>query len=339
MALVAAGGVFVVGFIAMGFHAAINDKGPEQKPSDTGANSIAQVTPMPPVPPVTPIVQAAAEPPKLIYVQPPPAAPAAPAPPSVVSGPANYVVFPAGASGEGFFEVAPPAASTGKDASGDHNGDRPQNERAGHTEVAFKPSTIGGGKAGPAIHMTYVMRPQIIPCALDTAMDSTVAGPFMCHTTQEVLSQDHVLLLPAGSQIVGSYKNDVKSGQNRLFAFSGSVLTEEGIPVPLDSQISDGMGRAGIEGEVDNHYVQRFGAAITLSLADSLLGIAQAMASKEGQTSLNLNSGSGVGGVANQILQSQINIPPTIYVQPGTIVGVFVDHPIDFSDAIKVGTR
>jgi len=35
---------------------------------------------------------------------------------------------------------------------------------------------LTGGKAGPAIRLTDVMMPQMIPCALDTAMDSTLTG-------------------------------------------------------------------------------------------------------------------------------------------------------------------
>jgi len=66
---------------------------------------------------------------------------------------------------------------------------------------------------------------------------------------------------------------------------------------------------------------------------------AETEVSKAGQTSLNLNSGGGVEQIAGQILQSQINIPPTIYVPPGAIVSLLIDHPIDFSDAIKATTR
>src|SRR5208283_1628152 len=187
--------------------------------------------------------------------------------------------------------------------------------------------------------LTYVMMPQMIPCALTTAMDSTLSGSIECHTTQDVLSPDHILLMPAGTLIVGTYQNNVRNGQRRLFAFAGSAITKEGIPVPLDSAIGDSLGRGGIPGDVDNHYGERFGAALLLTAAQAGASILQTEVSKQGQTALNLNSGGGVEGIAGQILQSQINIPPTISVPPGTIVSIVVDHPIDFSDAIKVTTR
>jgi len=320
----------------MGVIAALNDKGPEQKPADTGSSTIAQMTQAPPVPPVEPPAKAAEPaPPRIVYM-PAPTPPPAP-PPAVVAETVNYVKFPA-LAGEGFFEVPPPRTHDDKPAGGAGPGGSAAADAA-KTQVAFKPGTLIGGKAGPAIRLTYVLMPQLIPCALDTAMDSTLAGAIACHTTKDVLSPDHVLLMPAGTPVVGTYKNDVRTGQHRLFAFTGNAITREGIPVPLDSSVADGLGRAGIEGDVDNHYMERFGAAILLTVGESAMGVAQAEVSKSGQTSLNLNTGGGVSSVASQILQSQINIPPTITVPPGTVVSIVVDHPIDFSDALKVAAR
>jgi type IV secretory pathway VirB10-like protein len=43
--------------------------------------------------------------------------------------------------------------------------------------------------------------------------------------------------------------------------------------------------------------------------------------------------------LASQILQQTINMPPTIYVQPGAQISIMVDHPVDFSDALRVSPR
>jgi type IV secretion system protein VirB10 len=343
IALVAMG---AMGFIAAGINAAINDKSTTEKPIDTGSSSIAQVTPPPPIPPL--VEPKPAEPPatKIVYMP----VPAAQPPPqtSLVMPPVNFVQFPAGLGGEGFFDV--PAAVPRKDEAprvedSAHAGVPATDPATPKTEVAFKPSTVLGGKAGPAIRLTYVMMPQLIPCALDTAMDSTLAGAISCHTTQDVLSPDHVLLMPAGTVVMGTYKNDIKTGQNRLYAFSGNAITKEGIPVPLDSSVADSLGRAGIgppNAEVDHHYFERFGAAVLLSAVDAGVSLGQAELSRGSTTNLNFGStggGSGISSLGQQILQSQINIPPTISVPPGAIVSIVVDHPVDFSDAIKVAAR
>jgi len=169
-------------------------------------------------------------------------------------------------------------------------------------------------------------------------MDSQFAGAIECHTTQDILSQDHVLLLPAGTQVMGTYKNDVGGGQSRLFAFAGSAITKEGIPVELNSSVADGLGMTGIPGDVDHHYGERFGAALLLTGADAAIGLGQTALSKSGTTNLNINSGD-TSSLATEVLRHSIDIPPTITVPPGTVISLVIDHPIDFRDALRITTR
>lgn len=60
--------------------------------------------------------------------------------------------------------------------------------------------------------------------------------------------------------------------------------------------------------------------------------------SKGGNSYFQLNAGGGGSDVATEILRQQENVAPTVSVPRGTIVSIVVDHPIDFSDAIKVST-
>jgi type IV secretion system protein VirB10 len=336
----------VAGIAVMIVKTSLDFKGPKSKPEDIGAAKIAQAVPDPPVPqpplPAEPQVPAPAvampafEPRQLVFVDPP--ATVKPAP--VAAAPVSYVRFPT-ASSEGFFDVPPrPAAEQKSNASA--RTASPDKADA-LTSVVFKPTTIEGGQAGAAMDYTYKMLPQHIPCTLDVAMDSSLPGSISCHTRVDVLSPAHVLLMPAGTLIQGEYKSDVKTGQQRLFAFTGTAYTPEGIPVPLNSEVADSLGRTGIPGEVDNHYPERFGAALALTGLESATQIAQAELSKGGNQYINFGGGGGGGGgissVANTILQHQIDIPPTIYVQPGTVVTVVVDHIISFDHVIKVTTR
>lgn len=325
------GAAAAVCFAGLALHSALHPAVPPEKADDSSSAVLSQVTTTPPPPPPP----AAPEP---VRTAPPPP-PVAAAAPAVVAPPKlDYVRLPT-SSGETDFAVPEPtkvAAADGGDKS-DPPG-QPDRKRSDETKVVFKPSTIEGAKAGPAMDLTYVMMPQFIPCALDTAMDSTVAGAIMCHTTRDVLSPMHVLLMPAHTQIMGTYKNDVRQGQNRLFAFVGSAITKEGIPVPLNSQVSDGMGRAGVPGEVDNHFWSRFGAGILLSGSEEAMQLAQALASKGGNSYFSLNTGSTTS-VATQILEQQEQQQPTVTVTPGTVISIVVDHPISFADALRVTTR
>jgi type IV secretion system protein VirB10 len=341
-----AAGAGVVGVIVvMIVKESMDFKGPKSKPEDIGAAKIAQAVPDPPVPappaPPEPAVLAPAaltpafQPRQLVFVDPP-------AKPAVVAAaaPVNYVRFPT-VSAEGFFDV--PARQPAEKKPDGATAAAAAVKAEALTGVAYKPITIEGGQAGAAIDYTYKMLPQHIPCALDVAMDSSLPGAISCHTRVDVLSPVHVLLMPAGTLIEGQYKSDVKTGQQRLFAFAGTAYTPEGIPVPLNSEVSDSLGRTGIPGEVDNHYPERFGAALALNLLEMGTQLAQAGLSQGGNQYINVGGGggggSGMSSIANTILQHQIDIPPTIYVQPGTVITVVVDHIIDFSHAIKVTTR
>jgi type IV secretion system protein VirB10 len=334
VAVAGAVGVAVV-LAALAVNSAIHDPGIERHEKDTGPTIIQQTVAAPPELP-KPLPDPPRVPPPPPGIAPPPQPP-----PAIASAPAAYVVMPASGTGEYSFDTSARTAP-GKKDDADKGGASPPAAQPQTTQVAFKPSTIAGGKAGPAMRLTYMMMPQSVPCALDGAMESTLAGSIFCHTTRDVLSPDHVLLMPAGTQVVGTYKSDVKTGQTRMFAFAGSAVTKEGIPVPLDSQFADGMGRTGIPGEVDSHLLERFGASIAITAAQMATGIAQSTLSKGGNSYFSFSSGgggNGVGDLSTEILRRQADIPPTIYVPPGAEISVVVDHMIDFSDAIKVRTR
>lgn len=327
-----AAGLGAIGMMVMSGYVTMHDPGPPTKPVDTGSTTIGQTVASPPEPVAKPEPKADPKPDPKPKPDPEPG-PAAVAP--------HYVILPASSGGS--FEVpavAKPDRGAGQAASAAATAAR----EADTTHIAFASTTMAGGKAGPAMRLTYVMMPQTIPCSLDTALDSTLAGPILCHTTQDILSPSHIVLLPTGTVVVGTYKNDVRNGQSRLFALTGNAITQDGIPVPLNSPVADGLGRTGVEGDVNNHYVARFGAAIALTAAQAAIQLGQAALTSGNQSNTNFNFGSGGGGsggietLATEILRQQGTIPPTISVPPGAIVNIVVDHPIDFSEALHVET-
>ena len=205
------------------------------------------------------------------------------------------------------------------------------------TGLEFRTATVPGMKASPAIDDTYQLMPGLLPCVLDTAIESDLPGPLLCHLPGPVYSPKGVLLMEAETQVIGKYQTMSRHGGNRLMAISTYAHTPNGIWVPLTGEsLSDDLGRTGLDGAVDQHYLQRFGGAILLTLTEGAMGILQAAVAKGGNTYLNLNTGSGVGGVAQQILQSQIDIPPTFSKHQGETIALFLDQPIDFSDSYRI---
>ena len=209
------------------------------------------------------------------------------------------------------------------------------------TQIAFKPGTIPGGKASSAMDLSLMLMPGLMPLVLDTAISSDVQnGKFIAHTPGPIYSPKGVLLLPAGTKVIGDYQG-VSPGGNRLRASGAYAYTDDGIFLPITDNATDDLGRAGLDGSVDHRYLERFGAAALLQLSESALSIIQAEASKGGNTYLSLGNsggggGSGVGGLAQQILQSTINLPPIFSKHQGDMIAILISGPIDFSASYRV---
>jgi type IV secretion system protein VirB10 len=310
----------------------------EDEPAKPPQNFIGDVTPFKPaLPQAAPAPPPTAAAPAAMAVQ--PAALPQPAPPPSVrmtaQGPATAPAKPARPLMLSYAApLAAQAPAPGTAAAGGVGG-RPA---ASQTNVVFKGGEIPGAKASAAIDTTYVLMPGLLPCVLDTAISSDVpSGSLMCHTPGPVYSPKGVLLMEADTQIVGRYEG-LKNGGNRLQAISTYAVTPNGIFVPITDNMSDDLGRTGLDGNVDHRYIERFGAAIALELTQSVLSIIQAEASKGGNSYIQLGNGGGggVGGLAEQILQSTINLPPIFTKPQGATIAIFLSAPVDFSASYRI---
>lgn len=209
--------------------------------------------------------------------------------------------------------------------------------------IGYKVSRLEGNKADLLGDQTFLLMPGIIPCTLDTAINSSFEGPILCHLPLRVMPHG-VVLLGRGARVHGWYKNNIQTGQARLFVQADWVEDPAtGCFIKFDvAPMSDTLGRTGIEGNVDNHYIERFGAAMLLTFTQSALSLAQAALTKQGggNTYLSFGGGGGGGGgiqtIATEILRAQINIPPTITVNEGTDIAIFVTRPLDFGPCYDV---
>jgi len=200
----------------------------------------------------------------------------------------------------------------------------------------LKPTAIEGVRAArlPNRHLV-VTQGTAIPCVLETAMSSDVVGFVSCIVEHDVMSDSgQVVLMEKGTQIVGEYRSNLRRGSRRMFVLWTRAKTPTGVIVALSSPATDALGRSGFDGEIDNHFFERFGGALLLSIVNDAGQIA---ATRLSQANVQVNSIQNSGQSAAAIATEQsINIPPTLYKNQGELVSVFVARDLDFSSVYRL---
>ena len=195
----------------------------------------------------------------------------------------------------------------------------------------------------------------IIRGVLETAIQSDLPGQVRAVTTEDVWSFDgRRVLIPKGSRLIGDYRSGITRGQTRVFVVWTRMLRADGVSVQLGSFGTDNLGRSGLTGSVDNHYFERFGSAILLSVLGAGAAYAldnrssgtsqsndlppelqRALAERDRESGRRRSAAETVSqtltGIARDALQDSLSIPPTIHVDQGTRIMVFVRRDLDFS--------
>lgn len=175
----------------------------------------------------------------------------------------------------------------------------------------------------------------IIPCTLQTAMDSSVPGYTVCIIPRDVYSDNgRVVLLEKGTRVFGEYQGGLQRGQNRLFAMWTRAVTPRGVAIDINSPASDPLGRAGITGKIDRFFWQRFGAALLFSVLDAGGQIAGQSVSPQGSTVFQTP-----GDTTSQVLQDTQQIRPIVRVNQGTELAITVAKDFDFAQVYGLGLK
>ena len=173
----------------------------------------------------------------------------------------------------------------------------------------------------------------VLPCILETGLDSTQPGFASCVLSRDALSTNgQVVLMERGTRIVGEFRaGGLRQGQSRMFILWTRAETPAGVIITLNSPAADALGRSGVEGEVDTHFWARFGAALLLSLVDTGGQLAQRAVSS-GATGIG-SAGNSAAAIATE---HSVNIPPTLRLAQGAELTVSVARDLDFSKVYRL---
>lgn len=168
----------------------------------------------------------------------------------------------------------------------------------------------------------------VIAAVLETALNSDLPGYVRAVVTRDVKGFDgKKVLIPRGARLIGQYKSGVALGQSRTFVIWTRLIRPDGATIELSSPATDGVGRGGLEGDVNTHFFERFGGAILLTL----LNIGGAAVTDSSDTSIVIASTRAGVDAGSSTISSSMNISPTVTVPQGSPVRVFVSQDLDFS--------
>lgn len=181
-----------------------------------------------------------------------------------------------------------------------------------------------------------IIEGSVIAAVLETALNSDLPGYVRAVVTRDVKGFDgSKTLVPRGSRLIGQYKSGVALGQSRTFVIWTRLIRPDGATIELAAPATDGLGRGGLDGDVDTHFFERFGGAILLTL----LNIGGAAIADSTDTSIVIASTRAGVDAGSSSLMSGANIGPTVTVPQGSPVRVFVSQDLDFSTVgpVKAG--
>lgn len=175
----------------------------------------------------------------------------------------------------------------------------------------------------------------VIPCTLQTAINSTQAGFVSCVINHDVYSENgRIVLLDKGTKVLGQYSGGIAQGQARLFVLWTRALTPRGVAIDLGSPAADSLGRAGLAGGVDTQFWARFGVGLVISVLEDASQIASRSFAGEGSNTTQVPSTTG-----STVLQQTMQIRPILKKNQGDTAAIFVAKDFDFRSVYDVGLR
>lgn len=170
----------------------------------------------------------------------------------------------------------------------------------------------------------------LIPGIMETAIQSDLPGGIRAVVSNPVWSADgSSILLPAGSRLIGQYRSDITLGQTRVLVAWNRAITPDHRSVSLGSSGADALGRGGQGGKVDTHFAQKFEAAFLVSIVTGLANFGTGAAVVAPYLNEGIDNGIATSAdAANGTLEEYLSIAPTIHIDQGSPVTVFVQRDL-----------
>lgn len=171
----------------------------------------------------------------------------------------------------------------------------------------------------------------LIPAILLSDIDSTLPTEIIGQVRENVrdTKTGKNILIPSGSKLIGTYRNELKKGQNRILISWYRVQFPDGDVLELENMSGiDSSGKAGFEDIVDNHFFDKFGNATLLSALGMVLGNDDKQEAKDKLDKTKETLGNDWNKLSQEILADKLAIPQTIFIRAGYKFNVMVNKDL-----------
>lgn len=186
----------------------------------------------------------------------------------------------------------------------------------------------------PAISKYEVKAGTIIPLTLETAINSDLPGKITAVVKTDVYDSatGTILLIPAGSRVIGQYSSDVSFGQERVQAVINRITLPNQKSINIGAMnLVDKLGASGVSDKVDT----KLGKVFTSVIMSAILGIGAGAVKEENDDESDSwkndaidGGGTQVINVGNAYANKVLNVQPSLKIRNGFTVGLFVDKDL-----------
>ncbi|WP_302162540.1 TrbI/VirB10 family protein [uncultured Fusobacterium sp.] len=185
----------------------------------------------------------------------------------------------------------------------------------------------------PAVSQYEVKAGTIIPLTLETAINSDLPGEITAVVKTDIYDSKtgNILLIPAGSRVIGRYSSDVSFGQERVQAVINRITLPNQKSINIGTMnLVDKLGASGVSDRIDT----KLGKVFTSVIMSAILGVGAGAVKEDNDDSDEWKNDAIDGGgtqainVGNAYANKVLNVQPSLKIRNGYTVGLFVNKDL-----------
>ena len=165
--------------------------------------------------------------------------------------------------------------------------------------------------------------PAILQTGINSDLPSKTIVAIVSENVRDTIRGKHILI-PQGTKIIGVYDSSITFGQERLLIIWQRLIFLNGKTIGLDNmQGVDLSGKAGITGDVNNH----FSTLLKGVILSSIMGSAGAIVTErknDWRGAAAEGAGEQIVTIGDNFAERALSRQPTITIEPGTRFNIIV---------------